>query len=107
MGQKAQPAGTSNEDWEGMDLTVPSTIQLCRADEIMYNMMDEEMATRLWLKLETYMTKILSNKLYLKKQAYRQSMNEKTAVLEHLNFFNRVISELLTVDVKIDEGIRR
>jgi len=24
-------------------------------------------------------------------------------VLEHLNFFNKVISELLTVDVKIDE----
>ena len=30
-------------------------------------------------------------------------MNEGTAVLEHLNFFNKVISELLAVDVKIDE----
>ena len=30
-------------------------------------------------------------------------MNEGTAVLEHLNFFNKVISELLPVDVKIDE----
>ena len=24
-------------------------------------------------------------------------------MLEHLNFFNKVISELLTIDVKIDE----
>ena len=30
-------------------------------------------------------------------------MNEGTVVLEHLNFFNKVISELLDVDVKIDE----
>jgi len=30
-------------------------------------------------------------------------MNEGTTVLEHLNFFNKVISELLAVDVKIDE----
>jgi len=30
-------------------------------------------------------------------------MKEGTAVLEHLNFFNKVISELLAVDVKIDE----
>jgi len=29
--------------------------------------------------------------------------DEGIAVLEHLNFFNKVISELLTVDVKIDE----
>ena len=30
-------------------------------------------------------------------------MKEGTVVLEHLNFFNEVISELLTVDVRIDE----
>ena len=30
-------------------------------------------------------------------------MKEGTAVLEHLNFLNKVISELLAVDVKIDE----
>jgi len=30
-------------------------------------------------------------------------MNEGTTLLEHLNFFNKVINELLAVDVKIDE----
>ena len=67
-------------------------------------MMDEETVTRLWSRLEMlYMTKSLSNKVYLKKQLYGLCMNEGTAVLEHLNFFNKVISELLTADVKIDE----
>jgi len=70
----------------------------------MYNVMDEETATGLWSRLETlYMTKSFSNKLYLKKQLYGLRMNEGSAVLEHLNFFNKVISELLAVDVKIDE----
>ena len=81
-----------------------STIQLCLADEVMYNVIDEKMATGLQTRLEIlYMTKSLSKKLYLKKQLYGLRMNEGTTVLEHLNFFNKVISELLAVDVKIDE----
>ena len=50
------------------------------------------------------MTKSLSNKLYLKKQLYGPHIKEGEAILEHLNFFNKVISEVLTVDVKIDEN---
>ena len=58
-----------------------------------------------------YMTKNLSNKLYLKKQIYglrmnkrtALSMNERTTMLDHLIFFSKVINELLTIDVKIDE----
>ena len=70
----------------------------------MYNVMDEETVTELWSRLEIlYMTKSLSNKLYLKKQLYELRMNEGTAVLEHLNFFSKVINEFLVVDVKIDE----
>jgi len=49
------------------------------------------------------MTKRLSKKLYLKKQLYGIHMKEGTTVLEHLNFFNKVINQLLAVDVKIDE----
>jgi len=49
------------------------------------------------------MTKSLFNKLYFNKQLYGLRMKEGTTVLEHLNFFNKVIIELLAVDVKIDE----
>jgi len=49
------------------------------------------------------MTKILSNMQYLKgKKLYGLCMNEGITVLEHLNVFNKIISELLTVDVKIN-----
>ena len=49
------------------------------------------------------MTKNLSNKLYFKTQLYGLYMNEGITMLEHLNFFNKIISELLPIDVKIDE----
>ena len=62
-------AGMLDENWEELDLKMASTIQLCLADEAIYNMMDEETNTGLWSRLETlHMTKSLSNKLYLKKQ---------------------------------------
>jgi len=69
-----------------MDLKAASTIQLCLADDMMYNMIDEETVTRLWLET-LYKMKSLSNKLYLKKHLYGLRMNEGTMVLEHLNFF--------------------
>ena len=50
--KSAKPAGTSNEDWEEMDLKAASMIQLCLADEVMYNVMDEETVTRLWSRFE-------------------------------------------------------
>ena len=43
--KSAKPIGTSNKDWEEMYLKAASTIQLCLADEVMYNAMDEEMPT--------------------------------------------------------------
>jgi len=82
----------SNENWEEMDLKAASTMQLCHSDEVMYHIMDEEMIIGLWSRLETlYMMKSLSNKLYLKQQ-YGLRMKEEKVMLEHLNFFNKVIS---------------
>jgi len=62
---------------------------------------DEEITTYLWSRLEIlYMTKGQSNKLYLKKQLYGLHIKQEIAVLEHLN---KVISQLLAVDVNIDK----
>ena len=67
-----------------MDLKAASMIQLYLANEVMYNVMDEETVTRLWSRSETlYMMKSLSNKLYLNKQLYGLRMKEGTIVLEH------------------------
>ena len=41
QGKSAKLTGTSNEDWEEMDLKATGTIQLYLTDEVMYNVMDE------------------------------------------------------------------
>jgi len=104
QGKSAKSTGMSDEHWEKMDLKAESTIQLCLVDEVMYDVMNEEIVMSLWSRLRTlYITKSLSNKLYLKKQLYGLCMKEGTVASKHLNFFNKVINKRQDVDVKIDE----
>ena len=46
-----------------------SDILLCLGNEVLREVVEEDMTTKLWLKLESlYMTKSLTNHLYLKKR---------------------------------------
>ena len=48
---------------------VHSDILLCLGHEVLCEVVEEDMTTKLWLKLESlYMTKSLTNHLYLKKR---------------------------------------
>jgi hypothetical protein len=48
---------------------VVATIRLCLGDDVMYHVMDKESPAIIWLKLESqYMSKSLTNKLYLKQR---------------------------------------
>ena len=49
------------------------------------------------------MTKSLSNKLFMKKQLYSLRMKEGTSILQHFNAFNRILSDLLALEVKLEE----
>ena len=85
-------------------MKMASTIQLCLTDEVMYNVMDEETTTKSWSMLEIlYMTKKPLQQAISQEITICATHNGGTSVVEHLNLFNKVISELLAVDVKIDE----
>jgi len=49
------------------------------------------------------MTKSLSNELFMKKQLYSFRMKKCTPILQHLNAFNRILSDLLALEVKLEE----
>ncbi|KAJ8638856.1 hypothetical protein MRB53_015550 [Persea americana] len=73
----------------------------------MFNVIEEESAKGLWEKLEKlYMGKNLTNNLHLKKQLYGLKMEEGCDLMEHMNTFNRMISDLLRLDVKFDDEDR-
>ena len=70
----------------------------------MYHVMDEESPTAIWLKLESrYMSKSLTNKLFLKKKLYVLNMEKGLTLDQHINTFNKIISDLNRVDVKFKE----
>eukprot|EP00253_Pinus_taeda_P021042 PITA_21042 len=56
----------------------------------------------LWDKLGTsYQSKSLVNKLFLQKKLYNLRMKDGDSVIEHLNAFNTVVSQLASVHIKI------
>ena len=58
-------------------------------DDVLFNIIGETSAASLWNKLEIlYMTKSVTNKIYLKRQLYGMRMKEGTKIANHLNIFN-------------------
>jgi hypothetical protein len=77
---------------------------LSLVDEVLREVVDEKMEVGLRLKLESrYMTKSLTNHLYMKQRLYTIQMKEGTLVSNHLDEFNRIILDLKNIDCKLDD----
>ncbi|KAK2980795.1 hypothetical protein RJ640_003021 [Escallonia rubra] len=64
----------------------------------------ETSPTTLWQKLEKiYMSKSLSNRLYLKKDLYQLRMDDGSDLGDHILEFNRLASQLSSICVKLEE----
>ena len=102
-----KPAKVDDDKWEEMQAQACGTIRLCLSDQIMYHVMDETSAKKIWDKLEEqFMSKTLTQKLYLKQKLYGLKMQEGSDLAEHINVFNQLIADLVKVDVKIDDEDR-
>ena len=101
-GEKKKSSTMTEEEFRDIDFRARATIILCLSDEVLYNVMTETTAAAVWCKLESlYMTKSLSNKLFMKKQLYSLRMKEGTSISAHLNTFNRIVSDLLALEVTL------
>jgi len=80
LGIEKKPSKMEDDEWNDIDLRVRATIILCLSDEILYNVMNEETTADLSCRLESlYMTKSLSNKLFMMKQLCSLRMKEGNA----------------------------
>jgi hypothetical protein len=69
---------------------------------MLLNVSGEDTSKALWDKLrDLYQSKSLVNKLFLWKKLYLMRMNDGDLVTEHLNSFDIVASQLLSIDIKI------
>lgn len=94
----------SESDQEDYDLKARSAICLCLADEMLYNIQNEDFVGKLWSKFESlYTMKSLTNHLYLKQKLYTLRMQESMGISEHLNEFNNIICQLTSIGSKLEE----
>jgi len=71
-----------DDEWKDIDFRANGTIILYLSDEVLYNVMNEVTTADRWCRLKSlYMTKSLSNKLFMKKQLYNLQMKEGTPIL--------------------------
>ena len=88
-GKRKKPLTITDDEWEDLDAKALSTIRLCLADDVLFNIIGETLAASLWNKLESlYMTKSVTNRIYLKRQLYGMRTKEGTKIADHLNVFD-------------------
>jgi hypothetical protein len=86
-----------------MDARELSAIRLCLANDVLFNIVTEKTAVDLWSKLESlYMTKSLTNRIFLKRQLYSLRMKEGMKIVDHLNTFNTLLVQLNSMGVKFE-----
>lgn len=99
-----KPAKVDADDWAEMQIRAASTIRLSLADQVLYHVMDEESPSAIWETLEEqFLNKTAPNKLYLKQELYRMRMQEGANLTEHINTFNRVVSDLERIGSKVED----
>jgi hypothetical protein len=99
-----QPIGMLTEEWEKLKRRERSMICLCLADSVWLNVSGEDSAKKLWEKMGSlYQSNSLVNKLFLINKLYLLRMSDGSSMIEHLNVFNTILSQLSSVDIKITE----
>lgn len=104
LGKEKKPKEMSDEDWEDLDMEARAAIILCLDRDVAFLVNDEATAASVWLKLESnFMTKTLTNRIYLKAKLYTCKMDEGTSIRDHISKFERIVSNLKDVEVKVED----
>jgi hypothetical protein len=104
VGPGSAPTRTSSYDWKTLDRKEKSIIRLCLSDSVLLNVSEEATSKNLWDKLgKLCQSKSLLNKLFMRKKVYNLRMRDGDLVEENLNAFNIVVSQLISIEIKISD----
>lgn len=87
-----------------IDKKAKSTIILSFGDSIIREVAKEKTVAELWAKLKKlYITKSLTNRLYIKKRIFTLKMVERSSLDNHIDEFNKVCDTLEIIDEGLDD----
>ncbi|KAE8673710.1 hypothetical protein F3Y22_tig00111774pilonHSYRG00047 [Hibiscus syriacus] len=102
-----KPASMEEDDWEELQQRAVGTMRLYLANEVIYHVMHLSSPDEIWRKLESqFISKSLTTKLYLNQRLYGLKMQNDHDLVQHMNVFNQIVSDLARLDVKIEDEDR-
>ncbi|GJR53655.1 retrovirus-related pol polyprotein from transposon TNT 1-94 [Tanacetum coccineum] len=103
QGRDKLPEKLSDEEEDELMEKAHGAIILNLADSVLREVAGETTPTGLWLQLESlYMTKSLTNRLYMKQRLYTLRMKDGS-LNDHINEFKKIILDLNNIDVRIED----
>ena len=105
---KAKNQGSmSNDEWDILDRKALGSIRLCLVPSVAFNITKAKTTEELMETLaKLYEKPSTSNKVFLMKHLFNMKMVEGGSIVDHLNEFNTITSQLSFVGVNFDEEIR-
>ena len=108
LGEKSKQSATmKDEEWEVLDRKALGTIWLFLASSMAFNISKEKTTKGVMSALgKLYKKPSASNKVFLMNRLFNMKMSEGRSVVDHLNEFNTLTSQLSYIKVNIDDEVR-
>ena len=106
-GKTKKPTAMIDAKWEILDRKALRIVRLCLAASVAFNISKETTTKGLIKTLaKLYEKPSTSNKVFLMKHLFNMKMSKGGSVVNHLNDFNIVTSQLSSVGVNFDDEVR-
>ena len=97
----------TDTEWKILYRKALRTVRLCLATLVTFNILKEKEKEGLMQTLvKLYEKPSASNKVYLMKRLFNMKMLEGGSVADHLNDFNIVTSQLISLGINFDDEVR-
>ena len=102
-----KPGVMKAEEWALLDRQVLGVIKLTLSRSVAYNVVKEKTTADMMKALSgMYEKSSVNNKVHLMKKLFNLKMAKKASVTQHLNEFNTITNQLLSVEIDFDDEIR-
>ena len=99
-----KPEGMKDDEWNLLDRQVLGVIRLTLSKNLAYNVAKEKTTLGIMQALaDMYEKPSTNNKIYLMKNLFNLKMPEGSLMVEHLNSYNTVVNQLVSVGIKFED----